>query len=130
MINLLKLLIIDLKKMTNKLYQIFQQKGYFIQKNVFSNEFIDNLINEINKLTNVNFYYDSHKKVYFPIIILWMIYKQKQRYNYRNVSSNLLSSFLFSLRVGETHGCSIEVRGDTFAFWALVCCFVLVLVRS
>ena len=49
--------------MTNKLHQIFNKKGYFIQKNIFSNKFIDNLINEINKIENANFYYDSHKKL-------------------------------------------------------------------
>ena len=48
--------------MTNKLQQIFNKKGYFVQRNIFSNEFIDNLIDEINKIENANFYYDSHKK--------------------------------------------------------------------
>tara|TARA_S200000501_G_C20858984_1_gene758883 strand:- start:1270 stop:2049 length:780 start_codon:yes stop_codon:yes gene_type:complete len=61
--NLLKLLIIDLKGMMNKLHKIFNQKGYFIQKNVFSEEFINSLINEINKIENANFYYDSYKKL-------------------------------------------------------------------
>ena len=36
--------------MTNKLQQIFNKKGYFVQRNIFSNEFIDNLIDEINKI--------------------------------------------------------------------------------
>ena len=49
--------------MTNKLQQIFNKKGYFVQRNIFSNEFIDNLIDEINKIENANFYYDSHKKL-------------------------------------------------------------------
>ena len=36
--------------MTSKLQQIFNKKGYFVQRNIFSNEFIDNLIDEINKI--------------------------------------------------------------------------------
>ena len=47
----------------NKFQQIFNKKGYFIQRNIFSNEFIDNLIDEISKIKNANFYYDTHKKL-------------------------------------------------------------------
>ena len=47
----------------NKFQQIFNKKGYFIQRNIFSNEFIDNLIDEISKIKNANFYYDTQKKL-------------------------------------------------------------------
>tara|TARA_Y100000816_G_scaffold292619_1_gene289172 strand:- start:6782 stop:7519 length:738 start_codon:yes stop_codon:yes gene_type:complete len=49
--------------MTSKLQQTFNQKGYIIQKNVFSEKFVDNLINEISEVKNANFYYDSYNKL-------------------------------------------------------------------
>ena len=48
--------------MTSKLQQTFNQ-GYIIQKNVFSEKFVDNLINEISEVKNANFYYDSYNKL-------------------------------------------------------------------
>lgn len=71
--------------MENNFHQIFNQKGYFIQKNIFSNQFIDNLLNEIKEIKDANFYYDSNKK-------LRRIEKLYDKGKYLNELNNLILS--------------------------------------
>ena len=49
--------------MLKQFKKAFVQKGYFVIKNIFSENFIDSLLLEINTIKNANYYYDNEKKL-------------------------------------------------------------------
>lgn len=49
--------------MLKQFKKAFVQKGYFVIKNIFSENFIDALLLEINTIKNANYYYDNEKKL-------------------------------------------------------------------
>ena len=49
--------------MLKKFKKTFDQKGYFIIKNIFSKNFIESLLLEIDVVKDANYYYDNKNKL-------------------------------------------------------------------